>query len=82
MGRNVGGKDGQCTAHHPHGAVGMPARSASVHFAQATSEPRHDVVAALAAGQPSQVVSDAGEPEDARTALAGALIGQVASDPC
>ena len=34
----------------------------------------------FAAGQSGQIVSDGGEPVDARTALTGVLVGQVACD--
>src|ERR1700683_998789 len=79
---HVPGKDGHRTAHHAHGAIGMSARPAPVHFAQAPMKSRHDVLVALAARQPRQVASDGGESVDARAALPGALIRQVAGNPC
>jgi hypothetical protein len=78
---NVAGEDGQRTAYEVHRSIGMTARSTSVHLIQTTMQP-HDVFAgSFAAGQSGHIVSDGGEPVDARTALTGALAGQVACDP-
>ena len=78
MGGKVGGEDSQGTSNQCYCSIGMTARTASVHVVQTTVQPRHAVSASLATSQSSQIVSDGGKPIDARTTLAGALVGQVA----
>jgi hypothetical protein len=81
MGGKVAGKDGQCAPHEAHRSIGVAARPAPVHLTQTTLEPPDVIVAPFAAGQSGHIVSDGGEPVNARTALAGVLVGQVARDP-
>jgi hypothetical protein len=81
VGGNVAGKDGQRAPHEAHRSIGMAARPAPVHLTQTTLEPRDVFAASFAAGQSGHIVSDGGEPVDARTALTGVLVGQVACDP-
>jgi hypothetical protein len=81
VGGNVAGKDGQRAPHEAHRSIGMAARPAPVHFTQTIVNERDVFAPSFAAGQPGHIVSDCGEPVDARTALTGVLVGQVACDP-
>jgi hypothetical protein len=81
VGRDVAGKDGQSAPHEAHGCIGMAARPAAVHLTETVLEPRNVFNASFAAGQSDQIISDGGEPVDARTALTRVLVGQVPRDP-
>jgi hypothetical protein len=80
MGRHICGKNLQRAPNQVHGTIGVPACPAAGNFGQPAIKPWHETDVSLAAGESGQIVSDSREPEDARAALSGTLVGQVAGD--
>ena len=81
MAGDVTGKNIQRAPHQANRTVGMATSSTPVHFSQTTMESLEDAVVSLATGYLGQIICDCGKAIDARTALAGTLVGQVSGDP-
>jgi hypothetical protein len=80
VGCDIGGKDGEGAPHKGDRTVGMATGSSPVHVAETPCESLQKSIVTLASGQSCQVICDGRQSKRARAALAGALIGEVASD--
>ena len=78
---NSSPKTRRALASRPTAPSGMPARAATGELAAPALDPGEVVRRGRARGEALGRVGDRPEPEDARTALGGALAGHVAHDP-
>ena len=81
VGGHIRGEDLERAAHHPDGAVGMPAGTATIDLLQPAQEPGHQWRIGGASGESGQILGHGGQTEHARSALARALERGIPSHP-
>lgn len=81
VGCHIFGEHPKAAPDQAYGAVWMPTGASPRYFAEPSLETWEKPGVNLSMSQLGHVVGDRREPEDAWSALAGTLIGQIADDP-
>jgi hypothetical protein len=81
VGSGIAAEYPEGATHDSDCAIGVSAGAAPVYLVEPVVQAVREWAIHLAAGEESHVGGDGGQTEDARSALTGALIGQVAGDP-